>query len=118
MTMRRLPCLFSILALAAALPALAQPPTTPAAAQAAPVYRPTSLKAERGLPRTPDGHPDFQGVVWDSYFFAPLQASQPKLAPTLVVSEGQAKTALDGLLRSFLDNPAFKAFLQFDPVAE
>ena len=39
-------------------PASVSAPAKPAA----PVYTPTSLVAEPGLPRTPDGHPDFQNV--------------------------------------------------------
>ena len=91
----------------------AEPPAAPAVA-----YTPTSLKAERGLPRTRDGHPDFQGVVWDAYFFAPLQATQAKLAPTLALPEDQARKAHDALLDSLLENPAFKAMLALDPEAE
>src|SRR4029078_11458908 len=102
--MRGLPCLLAAFVLAAGA-ARAQPPA-PAAPASAPapaaVYKPTSLKPERGLPRTPDGHPDLQGVVWDAYFFAPLQAPA-KGAPPLVLGEAQAKKAHDGLVSSFLD---------------
>lgn len=81
-------------------------------------YTPTSLKAERGLPRTRDGHPDFQGVVWDAYFFAPLEMTQPKLAPTLALSEDAARKAHAALVSSLLDSPLFKPFLAFDPEFE
>jgi hypothetical protein len=91
----------------------ADPPTAPPA-----VYTPTSLKAERGLPRTRDGHPDFQGVVWDANFFAPLQLTQPKLAPTLMLSEDQARKAHAALIGSFLNSPVFKPFLEQDPEFE
>ena len=66
--------------------------TTPlAAAQTAettPAYTPTSLAAEPGLPRTPDGHPDLQGAVWATNFF-PVFDSSPMLK-SLVVSEAES----------------------------
>ncbi|MFL5298093.1 MAG: hypothetical protein ACJ798_17085 [Phenylobacterium sp.] len=97
---------------AAEAPAAAPPPA------AAPVYTPTSLKAERGLPRTRDGHPDFQEVVWEANFFAPLEMMQPKLAPTLVLPEDQARKASRALISSFLDNPLFKSLIALDPEFE
>jgi len=95
--------------LGAAGAARAADPPAPAA-----VYKPTSLKAEPGVPRTRDGHPDLQDAVWDAYFFAPLQKTQPKLAPTLVLSEDQARVANKALVSSFVDSPIFKPILALD----
>jgi hypothetical protein len=90
---------------------------TPAAAPP-PVYAPTSLRADRTVPRTRDGHPDFQGVVWDAYFFAPLQLTQTKVAPRLVLSEDDARKAHRALVSSFVDSPIFKPILALDPEFE
>jgi hypothetical protein len=78
------------------------PPATPGAA---PVYMPTSLTAEPGLPRTPDGHPDFQGVIWNANFIAYLQGAPNS---DLVISEERAKAAADQMITMFLSNPALK----------
>lgn len=64
-----------------------------AAPDVAPVYTPTSLAPEPGLPRTPDGRPDFQGAVWATNFF-PVFDTNP-MTPNLVVSEEEAKTIVD-----------------------
>lgn len=103
---------------AVALAAFAAQHARAAAPAPSPAYVPTSLKAEPGVPRTRDGHPDFQGVVWDAYFFAPLQVTQPKLAPTVVLSEDAAKKAHAALVSSFLDNPVLKPILALDPEFE
>jgi hypothetical protein len=57
---------------------------------AAPAYAPTSLAAELGLPRTQDGRPDFQGVVWAVNFFPVFEGNQ--MTPTLHLPEAEAKT--------------------------
>lgn len=68
--------------------------TTPLAfAQAAPAYTPTSLVPDASLPRTPDGRPDFQGVVWATNYF-PVFDTNP-MSPDLVVSEQEAKRIVD-----------------------
>jgi hypothetical protein len=79
------------------------PPTTPAPAPVPAVYVPTSLQAEPGLPRTPDGHPDFQGVVWYTDFW-PLMQSRPA-APALIISEEQAKALFETETAPLLNRP-------------
>jgi len=59
----------------------------------APIYTPTSLAAAPDLPRTPDGRPDFQGVIWATNFF-PVFDTNP-MSPNLVVPEEEAKTIVD-----------------------
>lgn len=98
--------------LAAAPVAIGQTPAAPPAAQAAapqapaappgppPVYVPTSLKAEPGLPRTADGHPDFGGTRWTTTFF-PVFAATP-MAASLVVSEADAKKMADMMIQGML----------------
>lgn len=78
---------------------------------AAPVYTPTSLAAEPGLPRTPDGHPDFQDVVWATNFFPVFEASP--LAASLVVSEAEARKIVDTMVAGMTSIPDF----QIDPEA-
>ena len=56
-------------------------------------YAPTSLAADPGLPRTPEGRPDFQGAVWATNFF-PVFDTNP-MTPSLVVPEEEAKTIVD-----------------------
>ncbi len=69
------------------------------------VYTPTSLKAEPGLPRTPQGTPDFQGVVWESQYFAGLTGI-PFITPAeLVITEAQSKQAHEGFVKMFASNP-------------
>jgi hypothetical protein len=70
-----------------------QTPAPPAAAEPPPVYVPTSLAAEPGLPRTPAGHPEFEGTVWAVNFFPVFEANA--MAKTLVVSEDEAKKMVD-----------------------
>jgi hypothetical protein len=118
--MRLLPSLIAGLALAAGAARAADPPPAAPVVPTAPpaVYKPTSLKPAPGLPRMADGHPDLQGVVWDAYFFAPLQLTQPKLAPTLTLPEADARKAHKALVSSFLDSPIFKPILALDPEFE
>jgi hypothetical protein len=82
--------------------ALAQ---TPAPESPPPVYTPTSLQAEPGLPRTPDGHPDFQTTIWATNFFPVFEASP--LAATLVVSEAESKTFVDTMVKGIMSHPEF-----------
>ena len=120
--MRRLALLLTVgfAALAAGTARAADPPAPAATAPpaASQVYKPTSLKPSVDVPRTADGHPDLQAAVWDAYFFAPLQMTQPKLAPTLVLPEDQARAAHKALVASFLDSPIFKPILALDPEFE
>jgi hypothetical protein len=90
--------------LAAAQTSATEPP--PAAAPApAPVYTPTSLEAQPGLPRTPDGRPDFQGAVWATNFFPVFEASP--MSPNLVVSEAEAKKMVDVMVAGMAKIPDF-----------
>jgi len=91
-----------------AAPAVAQPPTPP------PVYVPTSLVAEPGLPRTADGHPDLQSAVWAVNFF-PVFESTP-MSAALTVSEPEAKKMVDMMLAGFVKSVG-NAF-ELDPEAE
>jgi hypothetical protein len=105
------------MALAAAVPLHGASAAETAAATTPPaIYTPTSLKPEAGVPRAPDGHPDLQGVVWDAYFFAPLQIGPSKLA--LSLPEDQARKAHRALVSGFLDSPVFKPILALDPEFE
>lgn len=85
-----------------------------AEAQAAPdqppVYTPTSLTPEPGLPRTPDGHPSFEGV-WTTNFFSMLEATP--LTPNLVVTEDEGKAAVAQFVKMFSANPS----IAIDPEA-
>jgi hypothetical protein len=86
---------------------------TTAALPAAPaVYVPTSLYPEDpySVPRTPDGYPDLQGVVWHANFFAFLQ--NPAI-PSLTLSEDRAKVAFERTMASFSNMPG----LELDPEA-
>jgi hypothetical protein len=109
----------------AAAPAIAQtspdqgtngPPSqtvaTTAAAPAAPAYVPTSLEPDDpySIPHTPDGHPDFQGVVWHANFFAFLQ--NPSI-PTLTLPEDRAKPAFERMTANMANAPG----LELDPEA-
>jgi hypothetical protein len=105
-------------ALAAMVANHARADETAASPAPAPAYKPTSLKPEPSVPHTRDGRPDFQGVVWDAYFFAPLQMIQLKLAPRLVLPEDKAREAHRALVDSFLNSPVFKPILAQDPEFE
>src|SRR5690349_7661693 len=80
------------LPLALAIPPIAFAQTAPAA-RPAPVYTPTSLKVDPGLPRTPDGHPDMQGEVWETNFFGLLTGIPGVTPPDLVITAEQSKKA-------------------------
>lgn len=69
---------------------------------------PTSLEPEDpfALPRTVEGRPDFQGVVWEAHFAAYLQAGVAN-AP-LTIAEDKQKAAFDRMLAPFRNNPEFK----------
>ncbi|MEQ1782585.1 MAG: hypothetical protein ABMA14_14575 [Hyphomonadaceae bacterium] len=101
------PLLFSPLALAQTDPVDAQKETS----KDVQVYTPTSLVAEPGLPRTPDGRPDFQGAVWATNFF-PVFDTNP-MTPNLIVPEEEAKmivatmfTGMAGFLEKSIDPEA------------
>jgi hypothetical protein len=85
--------------------------TTPAA-PAAPAYVPTSLEPDDpySIPHTPDGYPDFQGVVWHANFFAFLQ--NPSI-PTLTLPEDRAKAVFERSMATFGNTPG----LELDPEA-
>ena len=78
---------------------------TPASPPPSAVYTPTSLQAEPGLPRTPDGRPDFQSAVWATNFFPVFEASP--LAATLVVSETESKAFVDTMVKGIMSHPEF-----------
>jgi hypothetical protein len=95
----------------------AQPAVVPVAAQTPappPAYVPTSLAAEPGLPRTPDGHPDFQSIVWASNFF-PVFESNP-MSASLSVSEAEAKKMVQMMVAGFLKSP--DPNIKIDPEVE
>jgi hypothetical protein len=69
-----------------------------------PVYAPTSLMAEPGLPRTSFGRPSFEGI-WTTNFLLPLQASP--LAPTLTLPEDEARKVADQIISQQLNSPFF-----------
>jgi hypothetical protein len=89
---------------------------TPAAEPSQPVYTPTSLAPSGPVPRTRDGHPDFQNVVWHASFFAMIEAT-PMLPQQLMLPEDQAKQAFDRTIAMFTGNPAIKKLLDADPEA-
>ncbi|HOZ26992.1 MAG TPA: hypothetical protein PK080_06510 [Hyphomonadaceae bacterium] len=88
-----------------ATPFAAAQPSQPPPAEPPPAYTPTSLAAEPGLPRTPSGQPDFQGVIWATNFF-PVFESSPMLK-TLVVSEAEGKSFVDTMVGGIMKNPVF-----------
>jgi len=113
--MRHLYCLIATLAATAAAANAAEtaaPEAKPAARAQPSVYAPTSLKAERGTPRTSDGHPDFQGAVWEANFFAPMEAAKTQPTP-LILPEAAAKAGHDAFVGGFIKAP----FLALDPEA-
>lgn len=101
--MKILPGLLS-LSLLAAPAALAQ-------GGAPPVYIPTSLAAEPGAPRTPEGKPDFQDAVWATNFFPVFEASP--MAATLVVSEADASA----MVAAMVGGMSRQTFFEIDPEA-
>jgi hypothetical protein len=103
--MRLLPRLCAGLPAAAAclsLLASAHAQATQPQSQAPPpaVYTPTSLAPEPGLPRTADGHPDLQGVVWTTNFF-PVFEALPMSLP-LVLPEPMAQQLVAQMAQGFL----------------
>lgn len=75
-----------------------------ALAQASPADLPalsqTSLTPTGEIPRTPDGKPDFQNVVWATNFFPVFEATP--LAANLVVAEDEAKRIVDTMFQGML----------------
>jgi hypothetical protein len=104
--------LAAVLALLLAPLAAAQAPQPPA--DPPPVYVPTSLAAEPGLPRTRDGQPDLQGAVWAVNFFPVFEANA--MAKTLVVPEAEAKKMVDMMVSRALAPTNLNAKL--DPEVE
>lgn len=84
----------------------------PGTNQPAADYRATSLEPDDpfALPRTPEGRPDFQGVVWHANFFAFLQGAP---GSELVIAEDKAKAAFQRALTPFRNVPG----LALDPEA-
>lgn len=87
-------------------------PAPPAAASQA--YVPTSLVAEPGLPRTPDGRPDFQGAVWAVNFFPVFEATP--MSAALSVSEAEGRKIVDTMIAGFLQSVG--KLLELDPEGE
>ena len=52
-------------------------------------HSPTSLQPTEALPRTPDGNPDFQNVVWATNYFPVFEATP--MSSSLVVPEDEAR---------------------------
>ena len=88
-----------------------------AAAQTSPVQG-ASLEAPAAIPRAPDGHPDFQGVVWTatSNFFAPLESS-PMTPAQLVLPEAEAEKAFGRIMAIFMSPAVKKMIEEIDPQA-
>ena len=86
-----------------------------AGAQTAPVQG-TNVEAAASLPRTPDGRPDFQGVVWTatSAFFAPFEAG-PMMPATLVLPEDEAQKAFGRIMAMFMSPAVMKTIEEIDP---
>jgi hypothetical protein len=84
-------------------------PIQGASSQAAPAVAPA-------LPRTPDGHPDFQGVVWTATFdfFAPLESS-PMTPAELVLPEDKAQEAFSKIKNTFMSPAVMKMIEELDP---
>jgi len=85
-------------------------------AQTSPVL---GAKAEAAaLPRTLDGHPDFQGVVWTatSNFFAPLEANA-MMPAQLVLPEDEAQKAFGKIMAMFMSPAVKKMIEEIDPQA-
>lgn len=106
---RLLPQLAIVLLAGMSLDPLASAQTAPPAEP--PAYTPTSHVAEPGLPRTPDGRPDLQAVVWAANFFPVFEASP--MAATLTVPEAQATKMVDTMVTGFLNSGNLNA--RIDP---
>lgn len=63
--------------------------------------------AKIALPRTPDGHPDLQDVIWTEPYMAVIEPV-PTLPTTLVLSEEEAKAAFARLTALVISTPNFK----------
>ncbi len=85
--MIRLPVLIAA-SLACAPIAMAQAASTDAFA-----LSPTSLEPMEDIPRTPDGKPDFQNVVWATNYFPVFEATPMNL--NLVVPEDEARRIVE-----------------------
>jgi hypothetical protein len=103
--MMRLPLIIATL-LAAAPCALAQASPADPFAQS-----PTSLAPMSDIPRTPEGTPDFQGVVWATNYFPVFELSP--MSADLVVSEEEAArivatmfSGMQGFLEKSIDPEA------------
>jgi hypothetical protein len=103
--MKRVSLAVGLVAGACGLLLAAHAQTSPVQGTNPAVYNPTSLEPDNAfaLPRTPDGRPDFQGVVWDANFFAYLQS-----ASALTVPEDKQKATFDRIISMFLNNPEYK----------
>ena len=112
--------LLSPLAIAQTVPvqpvSVAVSPAT-SAADAAPVYRPTSLVADATVPRTADGRPDLQNAVWAANYFGMLEAAPMMLPPELTLPEDKAKAAFDKMMLMMSNSPQMKAMIDADPEA-
>ncbi|HEV7690115.1 MAG TPA: hypothetical protein VGO52_04810 [Hyphomonadaceae bacterium] len=86
---------------------------SPSFAQSAPqnAYTPTSLAADPGLPRTSDGKPDFQGVVWATNYF-PVFELNP-MAPGLTVTKEEGDAFVKTMVGQMMKSP----FFNVDPEA-
>jgi len=86
-------------------------------AQTSPIQG-TSLETSADIPRTRDGHPDFQGVVWTatSNFFAPLESS-PMTPKELVLPEEEASKAFAKIMTMFMSPAVKKMIEEIDPEA-
>ena len=67
----------------------------------------TAASAQEALPRTPDGHPDFQGV-WTSWGLSPME--RPPGATALVVDDATAAKMV-AAIRGRARSPAFDAVI-------
>jgi hypothetical protein len=86
------------------------------AIKAAKVEAPANAAAPAVLPRTPAGHPDFQGVVWTatSDFFAPLEAG-PMMPAQLVLPEDEAQKTFGRMMAMFMSPAVMKMIEDLDP---
>lgn len=110
--------LFVMIAAVTAGAAAAEPPAPTAAPAPAPAVAlaraPTSLIPEPGLPRTPDGRPDLQGVAWTANFF-PVWTSSGPPGP-LVIGESEARAMVKMMAAGFLGSA--DPGVRLDPEAE
>lgn len=76
------------------------PATLAQTALAQPAFSQTSLTPVGEIPRTPQGKPDFQNIVWATNFFPVFEATP--LAADLVVPEDEAKRLVDTMFQGML----------------